>query len=153
MARVLIPVMPRRYNPNPRGSATTTVTMSGDNPFERPVNVLNSTRSMLPGMGALGMTDGPSADASLSPSQPMVPSASTGIDWSKILTGAVQAGAQLGVAKLQAQADRALPKTTGITNIPVQGYYPPPKHPALPWVIGGGAVLVLGLGAFLFFRK
>jgi len=149
MARVLIPVMPRRYNANPRGSATTTVTMAGDNPFERQVNVLNSTRSMLPGMGALGITDGPSVPTDSQPPVTPAEAAAAGVDWSKILTGLTNAGAQLAIAKLTPP----LPKTTGITPIPVGGpFHMPAKSSVLPWAIGVG-VVVVGLGAFLLLRR
>ncbi len=137
MARVLIPVMNRRYNANPRGSATTTVVMSANNPFERPVNVLNATRSMLPGMGALGADPAPAA-------------APGSIDWNAILTGGVTAAAQLAAAKLNPPIKVA----TGISPIPVvgPGYYPP-KPSMAPWLIGGGVAVLGVVGLFLMLRK
>lgn len=56
MARQLVPTMRVKVDPNPKGSATTHVTMASANPFERGVTSVREanqpdTRSMLPGMG------------------------------------------------------------------------------------------------------
>lgn len=54
MATQIVPVMRVRVDPNPRGSATSHVTMPAANPFEREelsVRSANKPTEMLPGMG------------------------------------------------------------------------------------------------------
>lgn len=54
MATQIVPTMRMKVNPNPRGSATTHVTMPGANPYEREsvsIRPANQPRDMLPGMG------------------------------------------------------------------------------------------------------
>ena len=60
MATVYNPVMPRRYNPNPRGSATTQVTMPGHNPFEQRTRLVNRAgiTAQLAGFGPSGALPG-----------------------------------------------------------------------------------------------
>lgn len=100
MARVLIPTNPRRYNPNPRGSATTTVTMRSDNPFERGVRASNAR--MLPGMGALEIPS--SLTQSLPASTVEAAKSTTGINWGGItenlLNTAVKVGGDIATTKL-----------------------------------------------------
>lgn len=79
MATVMTPINPRRYNHNPRGSATTQVTMAAHNPFEQRTTLVNRSGTVaqlagiqpsgaLPGMGMFGgshlgdTTDDGSAD-------------------------------------------------------------------------------------------
>jgi hypothetical protein len=149
MAIALYPEMRRRYDPNPKGSATAQVMMASDNPFERRVSLVNSGRSMMPGMGALG------AEAAAAP----VPA--TGVDWTAIATGALQAGTQVGQTALTNAVNRVLPPPKPVTLSAPQATYMPVVNPVvapakpsiMPWVIGGG-VAVLGLGAlFLVMRK
>lgn len=152
MARVLVPVMNRRYNANPRGSATTTVTMSSNHPFERQTRVMNSTRSMLPGMGALGVL-GEDAPA------PAAPAAT--IDWTKVLTGVAAAGTQVAQTAATNAVNQLIPPPT--TKVPVANSmtilpvvnpnYVAPAPSKLPWILGGVGLLVVGVGAMFLFRK
>jgi hypothetical protein len=61
MAKVMVPVQPRIYNHNPRGSATAVVTMKGNNPFERalagPEGLVQVRAGIMPGMGYWGLGD------------------------------------------------------------------------------------------------
>lgn len=164
MARVMIPVQPRRYNFNPKGSATAVVTMRGHNPFERTTSrealqpyMLRSRPGGLAGLG----DDAPGTGAMLGPPSPTpaaTDSGSTPIDWTKI--------AQLTAAAVQplatAEASKLLTKATAST-LPGQtapkplavGAQPIVAKPAskLPWILGGvGAVAAIGI-LFLVLRK
>jgi len=145
MARVLIPVYKRRYNPNPKGSSTTQVLMPSDNPFERRTSIVNQSRTMMPGMGGLG---------DIAPVAP----ASTGINWGAITQGAVTAGTQVGQVALTNAVNKILPPPKPVPMQypqaqPLPMSYSPAaqKKSILPWAIGGG-VLVLGIGALLMLR-
>jgi len=147
MARLIVPTMPMRVNPNPRGSATKHVTMSGDNPFEREtlaVRGANSpmvvTNAMLPGMG-LGETPGGT-------------SGGFKVDWGKAFTSLTEGVIDVGTSLAQREIDRK------INRIPTQQAAPaqtpvivqvPTAHPSsgglpqmLPWIIGGVAILAVG---------
>jgi hypothetical protein len=149
MARVLIPVNPRRYNYNPRGSSTAQVTMRSDNPFERPTQLMNASRGMLPGMGFIG------DDAAPAP-------ADTGIDWTKILTGVATAATPVAQQVIQNRIQQLYgPKPAALVGptmslLPGQTGAalprPAPKRSILPWAIGGG-VLLIGIGALFMLRK
>lgn len=154
MARVLIPVHARRYNPNPRGSSTTTVMMRADNPFESRSTIINGQRSgSMPGMGGLGDAPVPAT----SPVSSAPAAASTGIDWTKLLTGVSQVGVQVGGQLAQ----NAIQQHYG--QLPAQQpmLLPTQTHPGLrvaqpsSWVpiavIGGAAVL--GIGILFMARK
>jgi hypothetical protein len=143
MARVITPVHPRRYNPNPRGSATTTVLMRAHNPFETRVRLATRQSGSLPGMGALD------------------------IDWGNIFEKGISTGIDLvGTAgqnvvnklipppttTLQAPQATLLPgqPSAGAPGLPV--YLPAPAKPSpMPWIIGG--VAVLGGVLFMTMRK
>jgi hypothetical protein len=156
MARVLIPITPRRYNYNPRGSSTAQVTMRSDNPFERPTRIVNAPRSMLPGMGFIGEGE----DGSAAPTAP----ADTGFDWTKLLTGVATAATPIAQQVVQNRIQELygpqpaalvgptmslLPGQTG-AKLPVM--VPPAKKSVVPWAIGGG-VLLLGIAALFLMRK
>lgn len=141
MARVLIPVMPRSYNYNPKGSATTHVTLAGDNPFERQTVIVNKSRSYIPGLGALG------AEA-------------PALTWQQqIAQAAIQTGTQVGtqlatnaINKILPPNITALPTTSAVPMQIVSANYVPAKPSKMPWIIGG-SVLLLGIGAFFVLRK
>ena len=155
MARVLIPTYPRRYNHNPKGSATAVVTMKGANPFER-TGSREALRPILraprPG-GLSGLGDGPVLGP---PSPAATDSGSKPIDWGKIAEATATAIQPLAAA----QAARLLPKPvvqslpgSAPSALPV-GYtvLPQPKS-KLPWIIGGvGAVAAIGV-LFLVLRR
>jgi hypothetical protein len=150
MARVLIPLNPRRYNYNPRGSSTAQVTMRADNPFERPTQLMNASRGMLPGMGFIG------DDAAPAP-------ADAGFDWTKILTGVATAATPIAQQVIQNRIQQLYgPKPAALVG-PTMSLLPgqtgaqvpmplPKKKSILPWAIGGG-VLLLGIGALVMMRK
>jgi hypothetical protein len=133
MARVLLPVMRRNYNPNPRGSATSTVTMAANNPFESRMHVVNA----IPGMSGLG---------DVAPVAPAAPAPA--FNWAQLATGISQAGVQIGTGL----ATNAINQRYG--QLPAQGAVPLPTstsmmyapRPAswLPYAIVGGAVVVGG---------
>ncbi len=158
MARVLVPVMPRRYNHNPRGSATAIVTMKGSNPFESGVAGLRRVSpypGQLAGLGSAGLGDemGPP----LPPTSGPATSGTTPIDW----TGMVKAAATAAQPILNAQAARLLPRQ-GVTAVqgvaaqmlPVGVQYPAPKPASkLPYVLVGVGVIGLGAAVLLMRRK
>lgn len=143
MARVLIPVTPRQYNYNPRGSSTTQVLMRADNPFERSVSVEKSQFQrrgvMLPGMGELGDDPAPAAPAAADP-------------WAVLTQGVVDVGKQVAAKELAKPAVRKIPVASKITALPIGQPYPPPKKSKLPLIIGGVAVVGL-LGALILIRR
>lgn len=147
MARVLMPVMPRTYNPNPRGSATTTVRMRADMPFERPSMVVNSNRGMLPGMSGLG--------ADPAPGTPPIFGAQ-GVDWTALLNQGAQIGIQAGQSAIQNAITPHMQQmsTPSINHLPVMtgARAVAPAKPIWPWVVGG-VVVVGAIGALLLLRK
>jgi hypothetical protein len=151
MARVLLPVMARQYDPNPRGSATTTVIMKGNNPFERTSTMVNGRLAggALPGMSGLG-----EAAPAAAPAAPAAPAAGT--DWGAVAAAIAQAGVQVGSQAIQHHYAVNQPIPSTITNyLPVvnPNVRPAPKKAWVPWAVGGGT-LVLGVGLiFLFMRK
>lgn len=160
MARVLIPVMPRRYNHNPVGSSTATVIMKANNPFEAPVRQVSRRSGSLPGMGALDIV-APLQTAS----QDALKAGATsgGIDWSSLATTGLQTGINiLGTAgqnvvnKLIPPASQPLsaPQSVllpGQPGAPPVAYIQTPAPSKLPWIIGG--VVVLGGVLLLTLRK
>lgn len=163
MARVLVPVHDRKYNHNPRGSATATVTMSGRNPFEGTGAVLVHKGSALPGMSGLGDTAAPAAGAS-----PTSDSSSwmTGL-LSSIIPAVTSVGTQLATGRinqlyppptpaLPTTNAQLLPGQSGPQTLPVgaQSYiaYPPATPSKLPYILIGVGVVGLGL-AFMLSKK
>lgn len=182
MATVLVPTLAAKVDHNPKGSATTQVTMRANNPFESKVVATRSANqpllnSALPGMGLAGL--GENAGGTTGESN-------TGSSfWSGLksfgsqLTQAVAMPAITQLAQkevdhhldlnkpaqrlpapspgnLSAPSASALPGQTApqpITiTVPSMPPQPAPKGPgALPWVIGGAAVL--GIGAILLIAK
>jgi hypothetical protein len=146
MAIAFSPSTRRRYNHNPRGSATAHVTLPSNNPFERRITVVNDSRSMIPGMGDLG------AEAAPKP----------GIDWASIATGVSNAAIQVGQQAATNAVNRILPPPPSTVLQAPQTQYlqpsyptyaPAPKSGISKWVIGGG-IAVLGIGVlFLVTRK
>jgi len=152
MARVLQPVMRRTYDHNPRGSSTATVRMAAQNPFEGRVSM--ATRSAMPGMGAIDLTQIPTNTAG---------GMGFNVDWGNIIEkgaeNAIKIGSEFASNRidrlygpkpvpLQAPAAVLLPGQPGATRFPVYGVPAPSK---LPWIIGGAAVL--GAVAFVVLRK
>jgi len=156
MARVLIPVMPRRYNHNPVGSSTATVMMKANNPFEAPVRQVSRRSGSLPGMGSLDVTAlQSSAQETLQAS-----ATSSGFNWAQVGTSLAQTGIDiLGTAgqnivnklvpppstTLKAPSAILLPGQPGAGAPALQYAQPAPSK--LPWILGGVAVL----GGVLFF--
>lgn len=155
MDRLLVPTMPMRVDPNPRGSATKHVTMAGDNPFEREVLAVRGanaplmvTNSMLPGMG-LGDTPGGTASSSFDMNQV----------WGGLTKLATEAGSlliqkELGpkpVQQLPTQQSAQIPGPQ-IVQIPAQNPNIVMQMPdqqsnlpkMMPWIIGGVAILAVG---------
>lgn len=158
MARVITPVHPRRYNPNPKGSATTTVLMKAHNPFETPVRQVTRRSGSLPGMGAIDLAPLQSAGQEALKTT----ATSGGIDWASIWGGAIKTGTELvgqagsnlidklippASVKLPVPQAHLLPGQPG-ASAPV--YIQPPSRPSpLPWIIGGGVLL----GAVVFMMR
>lgn len=150
MARVLTPVMQRRYDFNPRGSATATVVMKGNNPFEQRSHLVNSqlASGALPGMSGLGNTPAPAAPA---------PAPAT--DWNTVAQQLAQAAIQVGgtvatgAINQHYAPNQRIPAVTS-AQIPVvnANYNPQPRANWAPWAIGG-AVLVGGVGLLLLMRR
>ena len=154
MARVLIPTHARRYNPNPRGSATATVTMRSDNPFERGVRAVNGR--MLPGLGALEV---PSTLTQALPSSTVEAAKSTtGINWGgmfeNLANTAIKVGGDVATSKLVKPVAQPLP-SQGITTLPVVQpviqYGQEMRSSKLPMILLG--LGVIGLGAVFLLRK
>lgn len=150
MARVLIPVMRRTYDHNPRGSATATVMMKGNNPFEQRSLLVNGKLAggALPGMSGLG-------DAAAPAPAPAAPAT----DWNTVAQQLAQAAIQVGgsvatgAINQRYATNQRLP-AVGSTQIPVvnsNSVYQPRASWA-PWAIGGG-VLGVGLVAILLLRR
>lgn len=164
MARVLLPVMPRRYDPNPRGSATKHVTMAGDNPFERRVTAVNGSarRTMLPGMGAIDLT--PIAQTTAAAAGDATKTAASGgaIDWTSLAQKVGDSALKVGTTYAQNRIEtlygpKPQPLTgTAATMLPGQAgasYPPPPKKSSvLPWVLAGAGILAVG-GVIIFLRR
>lgn len=179
MATQLVPVMPVRIDPNPRGSATSHVTMPSANPFEREaisVRTANQPGGSMPGMGDGGIFDSTFAAAS----KPLE-SSGGGFNWgglfSDITSSVIDVGATAYKSELEkkraedllkaqqanqlqstmaqviaGQAAQPAPTPT-IQQLPVG--YPSAAPPssmskAIPWVIGG--VAVLAVGGLLFMK-
>lgn len=148
MARVLMPTMARRYNPNPRGSSTTTVTMKSNNPFESRVSLHES--GALPGMSGLG------ADTLATSPAPMAAQApSGGFDYTALLNSIAQAGVSVGgqlatnrIQELYGPKPQPL-SAAGAQYLPVGVPYAQPK-PWLPVAIIGGGVVLAGVLLFAF---
>lgn len=153
MARVLMPTMARRYNPNPRGSSTTTVTMKSNNPFESNIQLHNA--NALPGMSGLGNV-APAPATSPNPMAAQAPSG--GFDWTGLMNAigqtGVQVGGQLATNRIQElYGPKPQPLTApGAQYLPVGVPLAQPK-PWLPWALVGGGVLAAGVILFAFRGK
>jgi len=138
-----MPVMSRRYDHNPRGSATSTVVMKSNNPFEARTRVMNS----LAGLGA----DAPAAAN---------PTAPAGFNWGTFGEGLVTSIGKVGVqvggqivtnevnkryGQIPGPAISPLPTTSGMRVAPAPKAW-------LPFAILGGAVVVGG-GILMLMRK
>jgi len=141
MARVMVPTMRARVDPNPRGSATSHVTLPSANPMEREVTSLrpaNQPRGMqvtqMPsGLGSSfaedfqsGFTgEAPAADASGNPVDAGASSGGggTGTPWWQKITGALVEG--VGVPLLREKVlDSPQPQ-----RLPTRGQQPVPTGP------------------------
>lgn len=168
MARVLAPRYAKRYNFNPRGSATATVDLAGRNPFEGGVPVrMKAPTSFLPlgtykdnmpfgGMSGLGEGDPTAAGSSASSW------------WGSLLPGITNMATTVGTQLVGAKINKMYPPTnpaiptTGMTPIngqpvatlPVgQQYYAPTAAPSkMPMILIGVGVVGL-LAAFMMTRK
>ncbi len=158
MARVLIPVVPRRYNHNPRGSSTAVVTMAGHNPFESGVSGLHrisSNPGQLAGLGGAGLGADP-APVYGPPAPGATDSGTTPINWA----GIAQAVATAATPLVAAEAQRLVPSQAAriqgaaATMLPVnpQISYPKPKS-KMPYVLVGVGVVGLAAAFFLMRRK
>ncbi len=142
MARILMPTMARRYNPNPRGSSTTTVTMKSNNPFEHRVSLHDA--NALPGMSGLGDNN---TEASMATTP--APAAPGGFDWGALANTLAQTGVSVGgqlatnrIQQLYGPKPQPL-QAAGSTYLPVGIPYAQPKS-WLPWAIIGGGVVLAG---------
>jgi len=126
--------------------------MAAQNPFEGRVSM--ATRSAMPGMGAIDLTQIPTNTAG---------GGGFNINWGGLIEqgagAAIKVGSELASNRidklygpkpvpLQAQGSTLLPGQPGATRFPVYGVPAPSK---LPWIIGGAAVL--GAVAFVVLRK
>lgn len=146
MAVVLTPVMARRYNHNPRGSATSTVVMKSNNPWERSSTLMNAPNARLSG-GALPGMSGLGDDVPTSNGTP-IPTTGT-----SDLTAAIGAGMALATARIQqlyGGGASALPIANSNARPPLAPAAPAPAGSSLPLIIGIGGI---GLVAYLFLRK
>jgi len=113
-----------------------------------------ATRSVMPGMGAIDLTQIPTNTAG---------GMGFNVDWGNIIEkgaeNAIKIGSEFASNRidrlygpkpvpLQAQGSTLLPGQPGATRFPVYGVPAPSK---LPWIIGGAAVL--GAVAFVVLRK
>lgn len=160
MARVLIPVVPRRYNHNPRGSSTVQVQMRGDNPFERPTMLVNSNRRMLPGMGGLGTTLDTTPIQQAAAQTVDQAASGGGFSWSGLLSKVTGAAVDVGTAyatnRIQTlygpkPAPLPVPQTTLLPGQPGAPAAYPAAPSKMPMILGVAAVV--GVGAFMFLRK
>jgi hypothetical protein len=146
MAVALTPVMARRYNHNPRGSATSTVVMKSNNPWERKSTLMNAPSSRLSG-GALPGMSGLGDDIPTSNGTP-IPTTGT-----SDLTAAIGAGVALATARisqLYGGGASALPILNSNAKPPLPPGAPAPSSSALPMLIGIGGI---GVVVYLFLRK
>lgn len=111
MATVMVPTMRAKVDHNPRGSATTHVTMPEANPFQREtvsVRVANQPKDMLPGMGELGEEGGfwsgfsagftgQPADGSGTSGTTGTPTAGGGSQWGNLFGSILQPIVQTGI--------------------------------------------------------
>lgn len=142
MALVYHPIRKQTYDHNPRGSATTHVTMRQDNPFDR--RVIAKVRDLR----GLDLGDATQTDPGTATSAP------SGGFWGSAMTMLSSAAATV-LPKLAATAINA--SRSGDSG-PVPGTNPAPApyvapKPAMPsWVIPVGAVAI-GAALFLAMRK
>lgn len=167
MAQVLIPQNARRYNHNPRGSATAVVTMKGLNPFEGGRRaVIEHPGSALPGMSGLEGLSG------LGEAQGATPTAEAGGAMTDILSNIVKAATTVGTTLATARINELYPAQSP-QSIPSQGSqqisqsqintlplgpqstvsYPPAPASKLPWILGAVGIAGLGLAFFLSRKK
>lgn len=165
--RVLQPVVDRTYDPNPQGSATTTVMMAAAMPFQRTVRVTRygSQPANVAGLGdaTSDATDQMNADAAAynasvaadsaaskmtAPSaQPVSAPQSTSL-LDQIATGLTKAGTTL----VQGAATRVANRLTGATAAaPARTGVLSAGGPS--WVLIGGVAAVAGLGLWFMMRK
>jgi len=139
--------MKRSYNPNPRGSSTTTVIMKSNNPFESSISLHNG--GALPGMSGLGAA---------APTTAPAPAPAAGFDWTSLAnsltTAGVNVGGQLATNRInQLYGPKPQPLSApGVTYLPVGMPSSQPKR-WLPIAIIGGGVVVAGLMLFAFRGK
>ena len=154
MARINIPTMRVKVDANPKGSATTHVTMPGDNPFERGVTHLRSAnqpsvRAMLPGMGHVdGWFDDFASGFSGKPGPGTTAKASDGATaggadssksatsngWGNIIGKIADTGLNIGTQYLQADIAKKIAKaqTTHYLPTPAPAPAPVPQPTRLP---------------------
>lgn len=142
MAVVKAPFVARRYNHNARGSATATVLMRANNPWERRSTLMNSPLAggALPGMSGLG-------DADPLPTSNGTDMAAAGATALTTAFGAAQQLATARIMQLYGNGATALPIANANAKPAVAAA---PSSSALPIVLG---VSGLALVAFLFLRK
>lgn len=156
MARVIVPTMKAKVNPNPKGSATAHVTMAEANPFKRNTTAVREANQpvlhqMMPGMGYLGEDATPKSNSWLDMLKETTSSLIT-----QVGIPAIQQEVIKPTKPLQSQGSTQLPSTGGrqLPYTPPQqlphGYPPQPQQQGsgaanmMPWVIGGVGVLVVG---------
>ncbi len=154
--RVLQPVIDRTYDPNPQGSATTTVTMAAAMPFSRTVRVARYG-SQPAGMSGLGdatsdanaqMAADAAAYTAAQSAVQAVPKSDTSTLWGQLAEGLTRAGSTI----VQGAATRVANRLTGTsaTTLP-RTYMPGASGPS--FLLIGGVAAVAGLGLWFMMRK
>lgn len=154
MARVLVPTLNAKVNPNPRGSATAHVTMAEANPFKRNTTAVREANQpvlhqMMPGMGSLGKEEEEAVPWYQKIGQSLIDNVGIPLLKQEVLDQPTQQLPSQGVINVPTTGQRQLPYTPP-QQLP-HGYPPqPPQQQGngmanmMPWVIGGVGVLVVG---------
>lgn len=147
--RVLVPTVPRVYQPNPGSGATTQVTMKADAPWSRTVTV-GKARNQISGLGAMSglgitttVTDTGTAQAVTAPAaQPDTTQA--GWSWTSALNSILPSALKIA----EAGATAAINKQLGPKLTTTQQFMPYTYAAGPNWVVIGGIVAALGVGIF-----
>ena len=165
MATQLVPTMRVTVDPNPRGSATAHVTMPAANPFERETLAIrraNQPNASIPGVGMAGLGDFWSdlRDTALSIG------AGAAANWLGVpVSQPVQTAPPAQAIPVQQPAPlqyvqptpvQTAPPASSVPTMNPSQYYQQDQGGGmakyLPWIIGGGAIILVG-GVLVMRRK
>ena len=144
--KVLVPTVPRVYQPNPASGATTQVTMKADMPWQRTVRV-GKPRMQISGLGddyqpAVDITQSDGGAAALPQAKPAQPA---GFSWGGLIDDIAKVGTAAATAVVQKQLGPKLTTT--------QKLMPYTSAGGVNWVVVGGIAAVVGVGIFFMTRK